>query len=639
MQFFKNYKITTKFILWFLFISLLPLTTAIYVSYTISRKALRQEIKNSLFVVADNKANQIETYLLKLKKDISALSYTPEFIDATEKFIMVLRNTGAGSTEYQAVQQEFKPMFLYYQKLFGYDDILLVNPEGEVVFSLGEGIKSKSLYEEALSKRSELSDAFIRAKNSQEIEISSFEYYPQNKIAAVFIALPVFKSSDLIGIAAFQVNNQGLYPFVQDYTGLGETGEAIIVSKIKDDAVFITPVRFDPQAAFKRKMKIGSGEWPEIQKALQGENGSGPSLDYRKKLVLTVWRYLPTFRLGMVVKMDSAEVFASANKLRNTLLKISFVILALVVFTAIIIARSISRPIKALTQTSKTISAGSLTARVKIEAEDEIGELAQSFNQMTDSLVEAKANVEQKKSEVEEQKSLLEAANKELDSFVYTVSHDLRAPLRGIDGLGVLLEQEYAGKFDEQGKDYLNKIRASANRMKMLIDDLLTLSRISRIKNPYEDVRIDELIKSITARLEFDIKRYNVEITVPGSLPIVRCDRIKIEEAFFNLISNAIKFSSKNTEINPKVQIGYNDKGDMHEFYVKDNGIGIDKKYHQEIFGIFKRLHKESEYEGTGAGLSIVKKIIDDHKGSIWVDSELGKGAAFYFTIPKKLKE
>jgi len=102
------------------------------------------------------------------------------------------------------------------------------------------------------------------------------------------------------------------------------------------------------------------------------------------------------------------------------------------------------------------------------------------------------------------------------------------------------------------------------------------------------------------------------------------------------LINNAIKFSSKNKDSHPRVEVGYADKNDRHEFFVKDNGIGIDKQYHEEIFGIFKRLHRQDEYEGTGAGLSIVKKVIDDHGGAIWIDSELGAGATFYFTLPKK---
>ena len=640
MQYFKNFRINTKFILWFLLISLVPLATAIYVTYNNSRRALEQEIANTLLVVADNKTNQIENYLLRKKKDAATLSYMSEVIDAVERMSNAFSKSGADSEDYQAVKQEFKPMVAYYQRLFGYDDIFFASLDGDIIFSAQDIKYAKSLYEMAMNKDSELANVFIKTKSSQETEVSGFEYYPQSKKAVVFIATPVFKETRPIGVVLVSMSNQGLYDFAQDYTGLGQTGETTIVSKMGEEAVFVTAVRFDPEAAFKKKIKIGSGERLDIQKAINAENGSGISVDYRGQKVLAVWRYLPTFRLGLVVKMDTAEIFASAKKLRNKLLSISFVLLVMVVVTALLIARSVSSPIKELTNISKTISGGDLTARVKVSAKDEIGELAQSFNQMTDNLVEAKTNVEQKKAEVEEQKRLLEEANKELDSFVYTASHDLRAPLRGIAGMINLLEVEYATKLDSQGKDFLNRIRAAANRMQKLIEDLLTLSRISRIKNPYEDVDINELIQSIISRLEFDIKEHRVELKIAKDLPVVHCDRIKIEEVFFNLINNAIKFSAKkNKDVAPKVEIGYNKRDEAGEFYVKDNGIGIDPKYQEEIFGIFKRLHRQDEYEGTGAGLSIVKRIIDDHKGTIWVDSKLGEGATFYFTIPKKLPE
>jgi len=175
--------------------------------------------------------------------------------------------------------------------------------------------------------------------------------------------------------------------------------------------------------------------------------------------------------------------------------------------------------------------------------------------------------------------------------------------------------------------------------MNALIEDLLMLSRISRIKNPYEDVDIKGLIDSVLERIKFDIKENKVTLNIQDNMPVVYCDRIKIAEVFLNLINNAIKFSSKNNKENPKVDVAYIDDGEYHKFYVKDNGIGIDPKYHSQIFGIFKRLHTDKEYEGTGAGLSIIKRVIDDHQGKIWVESELGKGAAFNFTIPKKLKE
>ncbi|MFA4991397.1 MAG: ATP-binding protein [Candidatus Omnitrophota bacterium] len=640
MQFFKNYKITTKFVLWFLFIALLTLTASIYISYKFSLQALKKEIANSLFAVRDNKANQIEAHSLKLKKDVSALFYTQEFIDAADRFFRVFSNSGADSPDYQAIREEFRPMFAYYRHLFDYDNIMLINLDGEVVLSLLEDRRSRALYNEALFGRSELFDVFTRAKDSEEIAISSFEHHPQTGGGAIFIAHPIFKGADFIGIAVAQVSNRIFYGFAQDCAGLGQTGELIIASKIKDEAVFIAPTRFDPQAAFARTIRLDSGQGLYVQRSLNGEDGSGTFVDYRGREVLAAWRYLPTLKLGMVVKMDISEIFAPANRLRNTLFNVSSVILILVVVIAILIARSISRPIKALTRISKTISGGDLLARAKIEATDEIGELAHSFNQMTNSLVQANVKLEQKKAEVEEQKRLLEIVNKELDNFAYTVSHDLRAPLRGIDGLGVLLEEECAARLDEQGREYLRNIRASANRMKMLIDDLLKLSRISRVKNPYEDVSIEELIKSVADRLEFDIQKCNVDVAISAGLPVARCDRIKMEEVFFNLISNAIKFSSKNNkETRPRVEIGYSDKYDRHEFYVKDNGIGIDKKYHNEIFGIFRRLHAVSEYEGTGAGLTIVKRIVEDHDGSIWIDSEEGRGAAFYFTLPKRMKE
>lgn len=233
----------------------------------------------------------------------------------------------------------------------------------------------------------------------------------------------------------------------------------------------------------------------------------------------------------------------------------------------------------------------------------------------------------------------LEKVNLELDSFVYTASHDLRAPLRGIASFAAFLEEDYKEKLDAEGQDYLKEIRKGADRLSQLIDDLLTLSRIARIKNPYEDVQAGGLIQNAIERLEFDIKQKNVDLKIQENLPTIRCDQIKLAEVFLNLINNAIKFSSKNEKENPRIEVGYQDTGNAHQFFIKDNGIGIDAQYHEKIFGVFKRLHKESEYEGTGAGLSIVKRVIDDHGGKIWVDSRLGEGATFYFSIPKNLKE
>ena len=239
---------------------------------------------------------------------------------------------------------------------------------------------------------------------------------------------------------------------------------------------------------------------------------------------------------------------------------------------------------------------------------------------------------------VVEEKKKLEKVNLELDSFVYTASHDLRAPLRAVSSFASFLEEDNKDQLDETGRDHLLEIRKGVGRMTRLIDDLLTLSRMSRVQNPYEDVDMNKLVENVEGRIEFNFKEKGVEFRIQPKLPTVYCDRIKMEEVFVNLLDNAAKFSSKNNPV-PKIEVGTQETKDEYEFYVADNGIGIEPRFYAQIFELFKRLHTQEEYEGTGAGLNIVKRIIEDHKGRIRVESELGKGAKFIFTIPKNLKE
>jgi signal transduction histidine kinase len=641
VQYFKNLRISTKFILWFLFVALVPLIIAISVSYSSSRKVLEEEVTNSLLAVADNKTNQIEAYLLEKKENAAVLLNMSNMIDAIEEFGAAFDMPGGvESPEYKAVEGKFSFFLTYYQKSFGYDDLFIIRPDGNIIFSVSKTEDIEPLSQFGRTEYSQLAKIFREIKRSlfTETVISDFEYCPISKKAMVFIAVPIFEGGDLSGVVAFQMSNEGVSKLVQDYTGLGNTGETIIFSKVNDEVVSMVPIRFDPEAAFKRKIDISSLEGLDMREAIESKVGSSISVDYRGHQVLKVWRYLPTFRWGMVIKMDMSEVFASAGKLRDTLLIISLALLILVVIMAILIAQSVAHPIKELIKTSGVIAGGDLTARAVVNAEDEVGALAKSFNQMTNRLVEAKDNVEKQKTELEKQKKMLQKVNYELDSFVYTASHDLRAPLRGITSFSKFLEEDYGEKFDDQGKDYLKEIIRGTNRMSMLIDDLLTLSRISRIKNPFKYVEVDKLIQSVIERIEFDIKEYKVDLKIQQNLPTMRCDHIKIAELFLNLINNAIKFSSKNNKENPIIEVGYRDKNKFHEFFVRDNGIGIDPKYHTQIFGIFKRLHSDKEYAGTGAGLTIVKRIVDDHDGQIWIESEVGKGATFYFLIPKVLK-
>ncbi len=635
----KRISITAKMSAWFLAIAILPLVCTTFISYRNSRKALESEVENSLVAIAENKTNQISSYLSDKVKDVTNLSQMSDLFVAMEKYLEVHGKHGVTSQEYNETDSEYRPFFNYYQKLFEYEDILLVSAEGEILFTSAGREDKRSLYEVALYGESKLAKVFLKTKEKFGTETSELEYYPDKNKVVAYIAAPVLKgASEFLGAVIAEISNKGLSDFMKDYSGLGKTGEAGIVTKSGDYVFFITPLRFDPDATFKRKVPVLSDEGRDMREAAFGKEGAGVTTDYRGREVLSIWRALPYFQLGVVVKMDTVEIFYSANRLRKVLFGVSFVLLFIVVIVAIYVARTITGPIKELTLTSREISDGNLSARTKIKTNDEVEELAVSFNQMTDSLVEAKAKVEEERKMIEDQAELLKLANQELDSFVYTVSHDLKAPLRGVASFAAFLEEDYKGKLDKEGKDYIDEIVKGTKRMNDLIMDLLKLSRISRIKSPFEDVDMNELIRSIIERISFDIKDLKVDLKIQDNMPIVRCDRIKMGEVFLNLINNAVKFSSKKKDDVPRVSVGYIDDIGFHRFYVQDNGIGIAPEHHKEVFGIFKRLHTNEEYEGTGAGLSIVKRVIDDHKGKIWIESELGQGTTFYFTIPKRLR-
>lgn len=226
----------------------------------------------------------------------------------------------------------------------------------------------------------------------------------------------------------------------------------------------------------------------------------------------------------------------------------------------------------------------------------------------------------------------IESVNKELDDFTYIVSHDLKEPLRSIDAFSRFLFEDYRSKLDEEAMNYLQRIRVNSSRMQRLIEDLLTVSRIERKKNPFEEADVQTLVAEAQQRLEFAIHQKNVQVTIATLLPKVWCDRVRIAEVFANLMSNAIKFADKNP---PVLEIGCRENEKMFEFYVKDNGPGIEEKYFEKIFEIFQRLNRREDVEGTGAGLTIVKKIIGMHRGKIWVTSVVGEGATFHFTLPK----
>ncbi len=234
---------------------------------------------------------------------------------------------------------------------------------------------------------------------------------------------------------------------------------------------------------------------------------------------------------------------------------------------------------------------------------------------------------------VVERTSQLEAANKELEAFSYSVSHDLRAPLRAIDGFSRIVVEEYANKLDAEGNRLLNIIRANTQKMDELITDLLALSRFTRNEMQFSRVDMAVLASSIYHEIASPEVQEKISFKVQP-LPDAYCDSALMRHVWTNLFSNAIKFTAPKSV--RKIEVtGYCENG-MNLYSVKDSGVGFDPAYTDKLFGVFQRLHTTAEFEGTGVGLAIVQRIIHRHGGRVWAEGTVGEGATFFFSIPSR---
>lgn len=330
---------------------------------------------------------------------------------------------------------------------------------------------------------------------------------------------------------------------------------------------------------------------------------------------------------AVILRKTIARNYAAIAELRDWNIVISILgVLAIIAVSHILVTRLISRPIRALAQEiaalPDNIAEDTLVGSAEISRNDEIGDLQKSFHNMAIDLYE-------KTHALHKSNADLANANKELESFAYSVSHDLRAPLRNIDGFSKILMDDYAASLPEKAVHYLKRVRNGTNRMSMLIDDILAFSKIGRAELNYRKMPAAAIVQSVLEQFSGEIEKRNVSITVQD-LPEINCDMVLMQSLFSNLLSNAMKYT-RNVE-HPEIVVGYDLRRKL--IYVKDNGLGFDMQYRDKIFQIFQRLHLPEEFEGTGIGLSIVKRIAERHHGKVWAESEPGRGATFFVDLP-----
>jgi signal transduction histidine kinase len=280
------------------------------------------------------------------------------------------------------------------------------------------------------------------------------------------------------------------------------------------------------------------------------------------------------------------------------------------------LARAVVAPVRRLARAAARLGEGDLSTRVPDARGAEIGELARTFNRMAAAL--------------EESRSELENQNAELDAFSYSVSHDLRAPLRAIDGFSRLLLDEYAGDLPPDGRRYLGLVSKNTQEMGTLIDGLLSFSRLGQQQLGKRTVGVDALAREVVDELEAEREGRSVEVSI-GTLPPARADPTLLRQVLTNLVSNAFKYT-REREL-ARIEIGSDQSDGLPVYFVRDNGVGFDMRYAGKLFQVFQRLHRAEEYEGTGLGLALVARIVKRHGGRIWAEARPDEGATFYFTL------
>lgn len=618
----------------FLAIVAIPLLLVSELAYTNFKKSLEDNRFAQLNDLSVFRADRIEAYFAGLKADMAI----------AQGFYIIKKNL---SVLNRASNRENNPEFVAYKKALGVQlehmqavsdmaDIMLVLPSGKVVYA-----NRTTHYSKDFSKGPDVErKAFEQGRNGiylSKIYLDTME----DKRCEMLVTAPATDFDGIFrGVIAFEVDMTPVYKIIQDVTGLGNTGEVLVGRRIDNHVEFLNPLRHDPKSALVRKVTIGDRTSLPIQQAVQGNTGSGLSIDYRGEQVIAAWRYIPSMQWGLVAKIDAREAFADVISLRNLVLIILLIVLVLTGIMSFSIAQSISGPINVLVKGAAIIGSGNLEHKVGMNLKDEVGSLSRSFDKMTNDLKTTLASRDELNREITVRKQIDEAlrltskdlsrSNKDLEQFAYVASHDLQEPLRAVGGFMGLLKNQYYDKLDDQAREYIDFSVDGAERMQSLIEGLLSFSRVGTRGGEFASVNLGNALDGALANLRTLIAESNA-VVESDPLPVVNADPLQMTQLFQNLIANAIKFHGPRPT---EVHIGAQRKDRTWEMHVRDNGIGIEPQYFERIFMIFQRLHTRTQYKGTGIGLAVCKKIVERHGGTIWVESVPGNGSAFYFTIP-----
>lgn len=498
------------------------------------------------------------------------------------------------------------------------DTIFFYNPDGVVVAASDTTLVGRVV------GRQPYFDASIAGEHLQPpfFDVSTGEL-------ALIATAPIYEGETLLGVVAIRYNNEALTRIMLERTGLGDTGETYLVSQ--ENNYFLTASRFEGYVQNRAYQSLG------IERALEGAEGQEVYPSYRTTPVFGVYRWIPELASGLITEITEDEALNTLNQARNVIIVLALAISAVVTGIGFLTTDRMSRPIIQITNSASAIAQGDFNQRVAINQKDEIGVLANAFNNMTQAVQDRTQQMQSARDEARAAQRIAQENSRLKSEFLSMMSHELRTPMNAIEGFtGIMLKRMAGVEYNAKAERYLLKVQSNSRRLLQLINDFLDLSRIEsgRLELAHMPMSPAEMAQKWYDNLSVlaDNKGLVFESYVDPDLPpTIYGDEESISKIAINLVGNAIKFTETGS-----VSFALQKRDDQMELSVRDTGIGIPAHARDFIFDEFRQVDQSSkrEHGGTGLGLAIVQKLARAMGGTVTVNSQVGAGSTFTVLLP-----
>ncbi len=626
----RPFSLSTEIGTMFVLLGLLPLFLIGWQYYKGVEAQLHEEISRSLSALADSKVERVETFAGDTLKEVQVLSNSSLVARA------MARLNHAPDDDLGELGVELAR----YNDDIRADDLLLISASGKVQYAA----RHNELVGVDLHQHRDdyylLSSAFDRARTLLEPHNSDFAKDASSPQASAFVAAPILKNGYVLGVAALRLNSSELFRIIGDYSGLGRTGETMVAGVTDGQVELFGPVRFAD--SFDRTQGLDGKFKAPFLSALSGERNVGLVNDYRNKEVIAAWRYVPSFRWALLVKVDVEERLAPITYLRNMGIIFLSVMAFLVIAVSVLMARAITTPIRQLEVAARNLSDHGTADMVPERGAWEINSLAIAFNDMSARIQSYQTGlrrmVEERTAELKKAKDDAERATRAKTEFLAMMSHEIRTPLNGLMGMAELLKSQQMGPL---ARDYVYTLHQSGAALSDLLNDLLDISRIEagKLELDHKAFNPRALLQSLSALMKrsAEMKGLSYKVDVKGDIPkALKGDPARLRQILLNLTGNAIKFTASGS-IQIVMEGGQTSQGHVSLcFRVIDSGIGIPQAEQHKLFQPFSQLGegRSKKYGGAGLGLAICKRLAERMGGEISVESREGEGACFSVVLP-----